>query len=407
MDIRESIRIASIDIRLNKLRTFLSMLGIIIGIASVIIIVALGNGLKHKIISQFAGLGATRIYIFAGWDPETKRVGEISLNDISAIQSLPGITDVTPEITWNTDVKSSVNQKTQPFEIRGVTEDYFVMSGLPLDSGRLITLSDIDNRERVCVLKEESAKRLFSTDTIDPTVNKDEVIGKSIKLGGARFTIVGILGKETESMRFFRSGPNTIFVPVTVLLRSSQVKNIPAIAVQVEDVTQTKKTGNQVVKLLKERHGNKGMFNIFNPEDIQKEINVALNVFTGVIGAIGGLSLLVGGIGIMNIMLASVAERTREVGIRKAIGAKRRDILFQFLIEAGTISGCGGVVGIIIGILLAKSIAILTQDNIPSLILPSSIFIALIFSVAIGMFFGIYPASKAANLNPIEALRYE
>ncbi|MCX7918764.1 MAG: ABC transporter permease [bacterium] len=404
MDIRESIRIASIDIRLNKLRTFLSMLGIIIGIASVIIIVALGNGLKYKIINQFSGLGANRIYIHAGWDAETQRIGEITLNDISAIRSLSGITDVTPEVNWNTEVKGAT--KTQPMEIRGVAPDYFIINNLRLDSGRTLTAPDLELRQRVCVLKSESALSLFSEDTAAKTMNYASILGRTIKLGGVRFEIVGVLAKSDQG-QIFGTSPNTIFVPVTILLRSAQTKNIPTISVQITDIQETKKIGNKIVNLLKERHGGKGRYHVFNPEDIQKEINIALNVFTGVIGAIGGLSLLVGGIGIMNIMLASVAERTREIGIRKAIGAKRRDILFQFLIEAGTISGCGGVIGIILGIPLAKSIDILTRGEIPSAILPSSIIIAFVFSVFVGMFFGIYPASKAANLNPIEALHYE
>jgi putative ABC transport system permease protein len=404
MDIRESIRIASIDIRLNKLRTFLSMLGIIIGIASVIIIVALGNGLKFKIINQFSGLGANRIYISARWDPDAKRVGEITLNDLVAIRALPGITDVTPEVNWNTEVKGIT--KTQPMEIRGVTPDYFTINSMKPDAGRLLTSDDIGLRQRVCILKPESALSLFSEDTITKTMDYNSILGRTIKLGGVRFEVVGILAKS-EQGQIFGTGPNTIFVPVTVLLRSAQTKTIPTISIQVTEINETKKIGNKIVSLLKERHHDKGQYHVFNPEDIQKQINTALNVFTGVIGAIGGLSLLVGGIGIMNIMLASVAERTREVGIRKALGAKRRDVLIQFLIEAGTISGCGGVVGIILGILLAKSIDILTRGEIPSMIMPSSIFIALIFSVFVGMFFGIYPASKAANLNPIEALHYE
>jgi putative ABC transport system permease protein len=406
MDIRESVRIASIDIRLNKLRTLLSMLGIIIGIASVIIIVALGNGLKYKIINQFSGLGANRVYVQAGWDNEAKRAGEISLNDIAVIRELPGVTDVTPEITWNTEVKGITN-KTQPMEIRGVTADYFTILNLNLDAGRFLTGIDLDERQRVCVLKTESAITLFSSDSGANTINSESVLGKSVKLGGVRFLVVGVIKKEEERGGFFRTGPNTIFVPVTVLLRSAQTKNIPVISVQITDMKDSQKVQTKIVRTLKERHNNKGRYNVFAPEDIQKEINTALNVFTGVIGAIGGLSLLVGGIGIMNIMLASVAERTREVGIRKALGAKRRDVLMQFLIEAGTISGCGGIVGIILGILLAKSIDILTRGEIPAMILPSSIIIALIFSVFVGMFFGIYPASKAANLNPIEALHYE
>jgi putative ABC transport system permease protein len=404
MDIRESIRIASIDIRLNKLRTFLSMLGIVIGIASVIIIVALGNGLKYKIINQFSGLGANRIYIQAGWDRETQRVGEISLNDIAAIRELPGITDVTPEVNWNTEVKGVT--KTQPMEIRGVAPDYFIINNMKPDSGRIITSDDLELRQRVCVLKSESALSLFSEDTGAKSMNYNTVLGRTIKLGGVRFEVVGVLAKS-EQGQIFGTGPNTIFVPVTVLLRSANTKSIPTISVQIAEIKETKKIGNRIVNLLKERHKNKGRYHIFNPEDIQKQINTALNVFTGVIGAIGGLSLLVGGIGIMNIMLASVAERTREIGIRKAIGAKRRDVLFQFLIEAGSISGVGGIIGIILGILLAKSIDILTRGEIPSAILPSSIIIALVFSVFVGMFFGIYPASKAANLNPIEALHYE
>lgn len=405
MDIRESVRIASIDIRLNKLRTFLSMLGIIIGIASVIIIVALGNGLKFKIINQFSELGANRIYVMSRWDSKTRRSGEITMSDIGIIQSLPGITSVTPQINWNAEVKGIT--KSENVDIRGVAEDFFTIAGHKLESGRLFTTTDLDLRQRVCIIKQTSIQDLFNTDTVSQSIKPEEVVGKSIKIAGSRFEVVGVLSDEQHSMGFFWTSPNTVFVPATVLLRSAQQKNVGVITVQVGEPKDAKKIGNKVMSTLKERHENKGNYEVLYPEDIQKEINTALNVFTGVIGAIGGLSLLVGGIGIMNIMLASVAERTREVGIRKALGAKRRDVLFQFLIEAGTISGCGGVVGIILGILLAKSIDILTRGEIPAAIMPSSIIIALLFSVFVGMFFGIYPASKAANLNPIEALHYE
>ncbi len=405
MDIRESIRMASVDIRVNKMRTFLSMLGVIIGIASVIIIVAIGNGLKFKILDQFSGLGANSIYILRNWDPKTQRSGEISLDDLDMIREVPGVTDVAPQAQWNGEVKSTI--KSIPMEIRGVTEDFFGITGMKIDKGRL--LSDIDNdfRQRVCVLKREAALSLFSVETGKRAVLPDDVVGKSININGNRFTVIGVLGKEEASMGFFWSGPNTVFIPVRVLLRMAQMDTLPSISVHVQDVSKSKKIGDEIVAKLKEKHENKGDYRVLNPDDIQKEITTAMNIFTLVIGAIGALSLLVGGIGIMNIMLASVAERTREIGIRKAIGAKRRDILLQFLVEAGTISGLGGTLGILLGIAMAKSITILSTNEIPSVILPSSILIAFLFSVFVGMFFGVYPSSKAANMNPIEALRYE
>ena len=412
MDLRESMRMALIDIRLNKMRTSLSMLGIVIGIASVIIIVAIGNGLKFKILDQFTGMGADRLYVSPMWDRKTQRSGTLTQGDINAIKMIPGVVQITPQLDWNTDVKRG--SKSQQMTIKGVAEDFFAISGLKLDYGRLISATDLDYRQKVCILKYTAAENLFGTDTEQKnefsgkaSYVPDQVIGQTLKIGGQRFTVVGILNKEEKGSAFGYNPPNTIFVPSEVLLRMAQIKNINQISVQIDSIKNAKKISKQIKDTLSERHENKGSFYVRNPEDIQKEINTALNIFTAVIGAIGGLSLLVGGIGIMNVMLASVAERTREIGIRKAIGAKRRDIVAQFLIEAGTMTGVGGIIGIILGVLLAKCITILTKNEIPSAIVPTSIIVAFLFSVMVGMFFGIYPASKAANLNPIEALRYE
>jgi putative ABC transport system permease protein len=405
MDIRESIRMASVDIRVNKMRTFLSMLGVIIGIASVIIIVAIGNGLKYKILEQFSGLGANSIYVLSSWDPKTQRSGEINLDDLELIKAVPGVADVAPQANWSAEVKSYL--KSTPMEIRGVTEEYFGIAGLKLDQGRLISDLDNDFRQRVCVLKRQAALSLFSAETGKRAELPKDIVGKTVNIKGYRFTVAGVLNQEESSMGFFWSGPNTIYVPVKVLLRIAQMDSLPSVSVHVAEASKSKKIGDEIVKALKTKHDNKGEYRVLNPDDIQKEITTAMNIFTAVIGAIGALSLLVGGIGIMNIMLASVAERTREIGIRKAIGAKRRDILLQFLVEAGTISGIGGMMGILLGVALAKSISIMSNNNLPSVILPSSILISFLFSVFVGMFFGIYPSSKAANMNPIEALRYE
>ncbi len=412
MNLRESILMAGVDIRVNKMRTFLSMLGIIIGIASVIIIVGLGNGLKFKILDQFSGMGADQLFVTPNWDSRTNRMGEINMKDLAYIKSLPGVVDVSPQIGWTTDVKST--KKSQQMEVRGVTEEFFPIAGMKLDQGRLITSTDLDLRQSICILKPAVVATLFGHATTDRPEdilpNKEEVanvLGKTVNAGDHRLTVVGVLTNEQSNMGFFWTAPNTIFVPVTLLLRLSQSKSVNGMSIQIDDINNAKKIGEDILNALKERHEYKGAYNVISPDDIQKQISTALNIFTMVIGAIGGLSLFVGGIGIMNIMLASVAERTREVGIRKAIGAKRRDILIQFLVEAGSISGFGGIIGILLGIALTKSIAILSQDNVPAVILPSSILIAFLFSILVGMFFGIYPSSKAANLNPIEALRYE
>lgn len=404
MDIRENIVMAALDIRLNKMRSFLSMLGIIIGIASVIIIVSIGNGLKLKIISQFAGLGADRIFIYPSWDSDAQRSGEISLDDIEHIKKLRGVVDIAPEV--NTGGQIRYLSRTNQVNVKGVDQDYFDLNGQKIGLGRIV--SDMDNlyRQKVCVLNYELARKLFSETTQRNYVPDEKTIGSSISLDGNQFVIVGILAKTgKQGMRWI--DPNTMFIPATAALRLKQSRAVDSITVQVNDPQNSKKIGNRIIQYLKKQYGQASNYYMQNPEEIQKEISKAMTAFTLVIGSIGGLSLFVGGIGIMNIMLASVAERTREVGIRKALGAKRRDVLIQFLIEAGTISGLGGIGGIILGTGLAKVVSIISSNEIPSAIVPSSVFIAFVFSIAVGMFFGIYPASKAANMNPIEALRYE
>jgi putative ABC transport system permease protein len=412
MDLRESIRMAGIDIRLNKMRTALSVLGIVIGIASVIIIVSIGNGLKYKIMEQFTGMGADRLMVSAGWDFKTGRQGEITIGDIATIQSVPGVIAVTPQAMGNEDVKKGTRSK--KMSLRGVPEDFISISGLKVEYGRDLTRMDIEERQKVCILKFESAQNLFGNDTSSAaltsgklTFRPENVLGEYIQISGMRFLVVGILSYDDVARGFGEMNSNDIIMPVTVLMRMAQLRSYPMVTVQVSDIKESKKIADNIKKTLLERHDKKGNYDIFNPIDIQKQIDKVVTIFTSVLGAIGGLSLLVGGIGIMNVMLATVAERTREIGIRKAIGAKRRDVLIQFIIEAGTLTGVGGIIGIILGTILAKSITVLTQNNIPSVILPSSAIVAFLFSVVVGMLFGIYPASKAANLNPIEALRYE
>jgi putative ABC transport system permease protein len=398
-------KIAVRALRRNTLRTLLTMLGIIIGVGAVIAMVSIGNGAKAQVEAQIAALGQNVVLVLSG---NVRRgglsmgfgsSGTLTKEDYAALRrELTGITGVSPEVRSFAQIAAG-NQNIYS-QVLGVGEDYVDIRAWPVTAGNNFTETDVRNANKVALIGSTTARTLFG-DT-DP-------VGQIIRVKNAPFNIVGELSSKGMSM----SGSDqddVLLVPYTsAMVRLSGNTSFRSFTVQAADSTSLADVQNQITELLRQRHrigeGQDDDFIVRTQEEISEMATATSRIMTVLLGSIAGVSLLVGGIGIMNIMLVSVTERTREIGVRMAVGARGRDILLQFLIEAVTLSLLGGVIGIGIGIGGARLVSANLGWN--TLVSPDSIIIAFLFSAAIGVFFGFYPARKAAQLDPIDALRYE
>jgi putative ABC transport system permease protein len=403
MSFFENIRMAFESITGNKLRSFLTMLGIIIGISSVIAIVSLGQGGQNTITGEFEKIGAASVSI--GVDTQKAEKSDyITFEDIEQIKDkIPYVKYATPSIDKRGVVNSENKSKTAV--LFGGNEDMVYIQNLELLDGRFFSTREFVEAKAVAVMDDMSARTLFGT---------DDVIGRSVDIGPAtsikKAVVVGVIKSQ---MSMFAGGNNDnipafVYIPASLMpILYSTDTPIDSITLMANSKEEMESAGNAAISLLENRHGNRER-EVYSAENLLKQldqVNRVLGIFTAFIGAVAGISLLVGGIGVMNIMLVSVTERTREIGIRKAIGAKTGTILFQFLTEAVIISCIGGVVGLLLGIAGAYGLG--SFAGIRPYVSPATILIAILFSSAVGIFFGIYPARKAAKLDPIEALRYE
>ncbi len=399
----ESIRIALAGLRANKLRAMLTMLGIIIGVGAVIAMVSIGMGVRDKVESSIAGLGSNLLIITpgtasAGGSRQAAGSG-ITLNakDAMAIQEVAGVNLVAPAVSRQ--YQAVFGNQNWTTSVQGTTPDILGVRSYNVQEGAFFTNQDLETRARVAVLGKTVADNLFAG--INP-------VGQTIRINKAPFRVVGVLEGKGESMG--GNQDDMIIVPLTTaqerLLGISYVQTINVQATGTDAINQAQE---DITTLLRMRH----KLPLTTPDDFKVQNMVAVmatadattGMITLLLGVVAALSLLVGGIGIMNIMLVSVTERTREIGIRKALGAGYYNILLQFLIEAVVISVAGGFLGIVLGIL--SSYGISTLAGWKTIISSLAIVIAFGFSVVIGLFFGIYPARKAALLDPIDALRYE
>jgi putative ABC transport system permease protein len=398
-------RIAVLALTKNPLRTVLTMLGIIIGVAAVIAMVSIGNGAKAMIENQIASLGQNVIIVLSG---NTRRggfgmgfgaTGTLTKDDYAAMrQELSGINGASPEVRSQAQVVYG-NQNVST-SILGVSADFPEIRSWTFTSGGPFTDADVRSASKVALIGATTAKTLFGD--ADP-------VGQIIRIKSAPYTVVGLLGAKGMSM-MGSDQDDTLMVPWTsVMTRMTGDTTFRVLTVQATTTEELPLVQTQIQELLRQRHrireGQDDDFTVRTQTEISEAATSTSKTMTLLLGAIASVSLLVGGIGIMNIMLVSVTERTREIGIRMAIGAKSRDILSQFLVEAVVLSVSGGLLGIAIGVSASRLLA--SKMNWPTLTSGDSILIAFVFSAVVGVFFGFYPARKAARLDPIEALRYE
>jgi len=391
LGIWQACRMAIKSIRSNKVRSFLTMLGVIIGVAAVITAVAFAQGSTQSITERISSLGTELIQVsITGFN--TNR--DVTWEDIQEFtyENSDAIAAMSPLVTSNAMVRRGRN--TVNTTIRGVTADYSMIQKQDVQQGRYISDVDSDFRQPVAVIGSYVASKLFEGE--DP-------VGQSIKFQNRVFTVVGVLQELNGSQQ--GTEDDQIIIPVSTaqrVLRNAYIRNYNFLAASPDTVDDAME---RIESYLTEIYGSEDMFRVFNSEQMLETLNSVTGIMMTVLGGIAAISLIVGGIGIMNIMLVSVTERTREIGIRKAIGAKRINILAQFLIEALIVTGMGGVLGQILG-----SGAIWTLGRlgiVPAVYSPFWMMVSFLISLFIGVVFGIFPANKAARLNPITALRHE
>jgi putative ABC transport system permease protein len=403
-----SLWIALRALMVNKMRSALTMLGIIIGVGAVIAMIAVGSGAKRRIAEQIASMGSNLLVVMSGSSTSggfrggMGTVPTLTVDDAKAIQTeIPAVKYTAPSINGVAQIVFG-NQNWSTV-ILGTTPEILEIRDWPFLSGRTFTQQDIDGATKVCILGKTVVENLFGG--IDP-------IGQIVRIKKVPFTVVGVLVPKGQTT-WGQDQDDTVIVPLTTAQKKLFGMHFPGmvrtIAVQAREPEMMKEAENQINNLLRQRHriqpGQDNDFSVRNLTEVMSSQEESANVMSLLLGAIASISLIVGGIGIMNIMLVSVTERTREIGIRIAVGAKGRDILLQFLIESLVLSLMGGMLGIGIGI--GGTLILSSFTRWPTLFSIEAILLAFLFSGSVGVFFGFYPARKASLLNPIEALRYE
>ena len=408
MNLGQAIIEALESVRSNKLRSALTILGIVIGVGAVIAMLAVGNGAQETITGSISGIGSNLLFVFRGnQTEELSHVEPLTLQDANALLDqfqAPSVDKVAPILSDNLQV-SYGGEKTNP-TVYGVTSSYEAVRNYSMSEGEFITDEQNLGRASVALIGVDVADKLFG--------RRDGLVGETIRIEGQPFRITGVLVSKGGGS--FGSEDNVIMVPFSTaqarLMRRNR-DSVDTIFVSVLKPELMKQASDEISQILRERHRTSigaDDFTVFSQDDFVATAKTITGVLTIFLGGIAGISLLVGGIGIMNIMLVSVTERTREIGLRKALGARKKDILIQFLTESSLLSLLGGIIGIGLGWLIAfivGKIAVASGTPFNPVVGVDAILLATIFSTAVGLFFGIYPANRAANLQPVEALRYE
>jgi len=402
MRIINTIKVALRALRRNTMRSILTALGIIIGVGAVIAMVSIGNGAKAQVEAQVASLGENVITVFPGsFTSAGMRTGwggasTLTIDDADAIKrEVSDAIGVTPEMRDRAQVLANgLNWNTQ---IMGESPDYTSIRSWGLSDGAMFTDQDVRSVAKVAVIGKTVADQLFAD---------GNAIGQTIRIRNIPFKVVGMLAAKGFNL-FGQDQDDTVVIPYTShMKRVARRPNINSILVQAASAGAIDRVQQDITDLLMQRRKGRGQdFTVRNQVEIAQAATATSKTLTLLLSAIAGVSLVVGGIGIMNIMLVSVTERTREIGIRLAVGVHGRDVLLQFLIEAVILSSLGGIIGIVLGVGFSELVSLRT--GWPILVSPTSVVVAVAFSAAVGVFFGYYPARKAAQLDPIEALRYE
>jgi putative ABC transport system permease protein len=405
LQIWQTTLIALRALRRNKMRSMLTALGIIIGVASVVAMVAVGNGAQARITSQVSALGQNLLTVFAG----SKKSGgvnsglgsasAITLADAEAIQrEVPDVAAVSPEVSVT--AQAIANGRNWSTTVVGESPDYLIIRDWKLAAGSMFNGSDIRSAAKIAVIGSKTANELFGP--LNP-------VGQSVRIGNIPFTIIGLLESKGAGMGGANQDDRILIPYTTAMKRLTGDRYLRSVNVEIRSADRMDIAQQQITNLLRQRHrltsDQSDDFNIFNQKEIADTVNSISKIITLLLGSIAGISLVVGGIGIMNIMLVSVTERTREIGIRIAVGAQPGDIRLQFLIEAVTLSLLGGLIGVLCGVGASHLVGMFADFK--AVVSSGSIILAFGVSSVIGIFFGFYPAHKAAALDPIVALRYE
>lgn len=409
MNIATLIKEAMKSITSNKVRSFLTMLGIFIGVGAVIAMMSVGEGAQNTITNSLSSLGTQTLYLSPGnFTENVRNARDLTNDDIAAIAQLECVEIIAPVVSQSYTISQS-NGKTVNATVTGVVPGYLTVNNDDMLLGSYITRENIDGKEMVAVIGTEINKSLFGS------ANSNS-IGETIRIMGQPYRITGVLAEKGSSTLGISRDRN-VFIPLSTAqsrLMTRQKNSVSQAAILVKSSYDLADAQKEIESLMQDRHGifegNPNDFQVMNVQEILNAVGDIMGTFTLFLGGVAAISLLVGGIGIMNIMLVTVSERTREIGLRKALGAKKGDILAQFLVESSVLSLVGGVLGIGFGLLLAYGIAriaSITGNNLTISINPLIIIGATLFSIAVGLFFGVYPANKASNLEPVIALRSE
>ena len=405
MKLANLLKIALKALNNNKLRCFLTMLGIIIGVASVITMLAIGQGSKNSIKAQISEMGSNMIMIRpgnmqrGGVRQNAEDMQTLKIEDYESLKSVPGVAAVSPMVNSSGQLVNGNNN--YPSSVYGVTPEYLDIRKLKIKDGSIFSEQDIKSAAKVCILGKTVVDNLFS--------NGEDPVGRVVRFGKIPLTVIGVLeSKGTNSMG--QDQDDVVIAPyTTVMKRILAVDYLQELFASAVDESQTEETIDNITEVLRANHRLKedadNNFEIRSQQELSQMMNSTSDMMTVLLACIAGISLLVGGIGIMNIMYVSVTERTREIGLRMSIGARGIDILSQFLIEAVIISVTGGVIGIILGIIASWLVTVIA--NWPVAIQLYSVVLSFAVCTVTGIFFGWYPAQKASNLDPIEAIRYE